>query len=210
MKTYILTMDCARSDRDYVHMRTNEAIRSCNDMGYDYEVVYGPTPYNGHMQRFQDLLEIPEASSGTDCCAMAHLAIQKRLRETGEKAVIMEYDAHWVRPLKDLPDHGINLSGETRGIGYYVPPSMLDLLLEEQKKAGILAPADWVLNKVWHCHRGEYNHRCNVLQLSKGFMKNYDMRMAKKPYIWYDQPGHRSIRRGHDLHNRLRNGLLPS
>lgn len=199
MKCYILSMNCEQSAPDFVKWRTDQCVESCVKMGYDFEIFYGPTPFNGKATRLKQLLGTPKIKSGTDCCSLSHLFIQRRLRLAQEKAVIMEYDSYWVRPIDfDLPDdETINLCGEPRGVGYYVGPKQLNMLLKEQKRAGILAPADWVLNKEWHVHRKEYNHRCDVQTLCPEFMANYKHRLADKAYIWYDQAGHVSIRRGH-------------
>lgn len=132
MRTYILTMsDRTIPNYEYVVEKTERAVISCMDMGYDYTMIYGPTPTDRMHEMAAELGVTLEANNATDCCNMSHMIGYNMIANSGEPGVLMEYDGYWLQPLpKEFKPEGCsiyNISASNRGEGFIMTPSAAKL-----------------------------------------------------------------------------------
>ena len=103
MKTYICSMsDPTIPYYDTVVEKTERAVQSCKDMGYEYTVIYGPTPTDRMHETAAELGVTLEHGHGTDCCNLSHMLAYRAIWMSGQVGCLMEYDGYWVKPMPEI------------------------------------------------------------------------------------------------------------
>ena len=178
MKVYILTLDPDKftvpNVINNIKLKTARCIKSCENYGYDYELIYGPTTYDeaevwfkkypGHTSRWINRRTF---------CTINHAMAFERIIEDNQPALTMEFDGYLLKPIDfeieekkwyhitDSPHHRY---AHGQIVTPYCAKIFIDFIIHDTHDAGV--PVDTMMNIHQEVKHRMYDYK---IELSKKF-----------------------------------------